>query len=350
MKLCYDARDDSERMFSSLVFDSYIKANDLSEYNHFLSDISNRYHKSINYLKSLRKVYVDTYASQSDLKVYNEKKSELKSGKNKFSKFCDDLFELSSDEERNYFIISSKITFSELMDYLDKYKRHNCKYCEKVDDFCAQFSLFFKNYKNSENEKSAMENYNKSCLYFNNMIELGFYNLGDYVEHFSDSYDSFYKNYYYASFCRNCIKKYDIDSWYDYEYMMKENKKKSFFILKDKIELFNDKLRNNENVDVIDYYMIVGIPFRRYIRLCEGNISVYDLMRFKKFVSSYLNGCFNSFERYPSGVSPSFVDINEDVVCFLNNNGIPFEFYNCALVKYLSGDLDKYIGKSKKID
>ena len=339
----YDEQDLKEKMLSSMVFESYLKSNDLSQYNTFLNEISNNTHKSISYLRGLRDVYIHVYASSEDIKCYKNKVKEMKTVRFKHIAFCDELFSLPV-EKRNDFVINSGICNSNLIEYFERYKANNGKYSNQIDGFFEQYNEYCEQLKKIKREKGALDNFKLACAYYDDLVNLGFYSIRDYILYLNDTSVQYYTRYSNASRYRKIIKDYDPESWIYYDLMMKENRAKSFFLMKDKIELFNSKLKVNSDLDIIDYYMMVGIPDDSYCHLCEGFLSNCDIVNFKKFISSYrlMNYCQFMDD------DPNYMDKNV-VAQFLYNNNIPFEYFNYALAKYYAGGLDQYIGRSKKI-
>ena len=343
----WDARDDKEKKLSSMVFNSYLECDDKVHYNALLNEISNKYHKSINYLRCLKEVYLDVYASKDDIKKYKNKVDELKTKSHKFISFCDELFSLPA-EKRNNYVISSNISCCDLYNYFEKYKRNNGKYSSQVDEFYKQYVDFFSQYKNDEIENNNLRNYQSSCFYFGNLVNLGFYDIRGYVEYLSSTRYDIKKGISNANSRRKYIKRFDDgESWIDYKLMMEENRKNNFLMIKDRVDLFLSKLSSNESMDIIDYYMIVGVRDDLFVGLCNGFVSNLNILQFKKFISFYKNSNLLSYCQFMY-VDSSFSD-KDTVIQFLYNNNIPFEYFNFALAKYYAGGLDQYIGRSKKI-
>jgi hypothetical protein len=273
--------------------------------------------------------------------------SSLKESKKKFcySEFCDYLFSLPV-EERNDYVVSLGKNYSDLKIYFQRYKSNNGVYSDQTDDFLINFKQFYDNRRKQKSKELLLKNYEEGCNFFDKFVDLGFYSISDYMSFYNNKYD-YHKNSLIIKKFKENIKKYDLDSWKEYELCIEENRKKTFLILKDRITLFISKLKMGESFDIIDYYMLVGVPIDSLIKLCNGFISDYDIVFIKKFVRSYkstrlLNYCQFSYD------DPNYEEKNI-VVQFLYNNNIPFEYFNCALAKYYSGGLEQYIGKSKKI-
>lgn len=352
-----DEHSIAEKELASKVYyyydEYYVKRRDIHMYNIKIKELSDLSKKTEKYLRSLKDVYRDSYATPAQLNDNKERNREYRQKAPKYVEFCDKLFELPV-ANRNNFILASDISLCILSSMFEKYKKRNGKYAFMVDDFFEQYKLFYDEYCLLEKQKKILIDYNKSIAIFNELIDLGFYSISQYVDYICNGYnfDEVKKKIYGV---RKKIMKYDAylgnDNWNSIQKRMDDNKKMSYLILKDRIDRFNEMLReniNNPSFNIIDYYLVLGIPFKNYREICSDFVSDFDMDRFQKFIGKYeiLQSYTSFFERVDFNISD---DEKAMLYSFLKENSIPECYYNFAVEKYVNGELDNYVNVKKKI-
>lgn len=313
------------------------------------------------YLKQLRYVYIDSYASDADVKLYDEKKAKLSAKKPKSVVFCDNLFSLS-DEEMIKYLLSKKVSVNDLKKLFDNYKVNNGKFSSLTDKFLEKYDEYITNLKSSKKEDRKISSLMNARNKIDKMIDLGFYSFKEYSRvFFGNTSDRNNKNYDELRRCRTIIAKNDIDEWeLIYIKEMEENYKLSVKIMKDRIKMFNGLLKlyyaGEIDLDIIDYYLLIGAPLRTYRGLCNSFVGSSDMVNINRFIDEYDdydNDLYHkSVAECPDVINGHVItDIDEEKVFnFLYQYSIPFGFYKHAMYKYVNGGLSEYIDvKVKRI-
>lgn len=348
-KVLKDADSIVEKELATKVY-NYAKKYwfDACIYNAKIKELSESSKYSEKYLRSLKHVYLDLYASEEELNDYRVANKIIREKDPKFIEFGNALFELPI-EDRNNYVLSSGLSLYCVKNMLSKYKKRNCKYSCMVDDFLSQYVVFNAKYCEFEHEKHMKEDYRECLSIFDQITCLGFYSISHYNDYlFKPGYE-YKKNLNHLNSIRKKIKRYDKiygkDNWGIIKNRFESNRKKSFFILKDRIDYFNSKLReckNDNSFNIIDYYLILGISFKDYRDICSGLISQYDMYNFDIFSKKYEKMIYDTsfFERVDINISEKEKAMLYD---FLNKNSIPECYYNFVVDKYINGQLDNYI-------
>lgn len=327
--------------------------NDIHMYNVKIKELSNSSRYSEKYLRALENVYRDSDAAKQD--SIDEQCVDVEMSKNppEYIIFGDKLFELP-EARRNNFVLSSKITMSNLNGMLMKYKRNNGKYHYMVDDFLFQFNVFYVDYCESEKKKKKLIDYKKSLAVFSEIINLGFYSIPHYSDFLYGPGDDYKKSISRLNSLKRKLIGYDgyygKNNWDIISKGFETNRKRTYLILKDRVDSFNLKLRERANdgkFNVIDYYLIVGIPFKNYRDICSGFISRLDMNNFDSFIRQYEKLSYDTsyFERTDVKISDN---VKAMIYGFLRENSIPECYYNFAVEKYLNGELNNYINVKQK--
>jgi len=323
-------------------------------YNVKIKELSNSSKYSEKYLKSLKQVYRDLYATKQEIIDEKNLNKELSMVSPEYIEFGDKLFELP-EARRNNFVLSSKKTISWVNDKLTKYKKHKGKYYYLVDDFLSQYNVFYVDYCESEKKKNKLIDYKKSLAIFSEIINLGFYSISHYSDFLYGPGDDYKKSISRLNSLKRKIVGYDDyygkNNWDIISKGFEINRKRTYLILKDRVDSFNLKLRGNLNdssFNVIDYYLIVGIPFKNYRDICSGFISSFDMANFDIFANKYgkVESDTSYFERVDKKISD---DEKAMLFSFLKENSIPECYFNFAVEKYINGELDNYVNVKKKL-
>lgn len=352
-----DAYSDVEIELGRQVYEYYkyyrIIRNDAHMYNVKIKELSKSSKYSEKYLRALKNVYRDSYATKQDL--IDEQCFNVEMSKNlpEYIIFGDKLFELP-EARRNNYVLSSKITMSNLNGMLMKYKRHNGKYSCMVDDFLSQYSVFYKEYYEEEKRKNMLIDYKKCLAIFSEIVNLGFYSISHYSEFLYEPGYNYTNSVSYLNSIKRKIMEYDrVYGKKNWDIILKgfeKNRKKSYLILKDRIDRFNSMMServNDSKFNIIDYYLIVGISFKNYKDICSGYISRLDMNNFNSFINKYQKSPYDNsyFERIDKKISD---DVKAMLYGFLRENSIPECYYNYVVEKYLDGELDSYINVNQK--
>ena len=346
---------------SRMVFNIYMRCNNLSEYSEGLNELSNKCHKQLSYLRDLRNIYVNEYASREEIILYNEHKRMIKNGYSDCSIF-DHLFKLSTDECNEYLFSTIKIIPLKLKNLVSSYKKTNCSNYDCVEAIYERYVAYYEKKSKLNSDKEFSNQFDNACCEIEKLIDLGFYSLTDYAKFFSSSDVSSTKILSRLSGARNFICRHNRDLWDYYEFCMRENKRNTFLILKDKIDECNERIRLHVSgawkFDIIDFYLLMGMSLSQFKDICSGNVSCYDLAAFNIFSSDYLdNGSLfindSSILNGKYSVNSRIITDDEKalIINFLYQYNIPFNYFNVALVKFINGGLDSYINsKVKKKD
>ena len=363
-----DARDSKEKSLSKTVYDLYMGSNDINEYNanirQLISELEKmRQHKTVSFIKSLLKVYVERYATDREVELYNEKRKAMKFNTYTYINFCDELFAVPAKKRIEY-LDSKNESFCKVKEYLKKYRNYKGKYSYLVDDFMREYCLVMAKRKYKEKSRKERMDFNDACFFFDTLIEAGHYSVPDYLESLEGlDYNAKRNEGGLISTRKRKIEEHDSNKWKCYEYKMELNRKRSYFMLQDRIEEFMSQLvfgyLHNEPIDVIDYYMTVGIPFKKFKEICTGHLSDSSMALFNVFTTPYMNIDDKYFDddsyskiNYSNSETGKFISEEEKlcIVDFLRKNSIPVAYFPVALNKYMNGNLDiKYKSLKKEI-
>ncbi len=355
--LLMDAGTKKERELSYYVFKSYIDSDDMSEYHAKLKIKIKETGLSINYLKQLRDVYVEKYASESDLIKFEEKKRYYNSKFTEYIAFVERVFDMPKDERFDY-LLSSKLTISKVNYYFMLYKKRKCKYYSQVDSFLEEYAKYVQNIVDAKNNDREIEQFRFACALFDAIVDSGAYKVSDYVNKFPKEQRK--KIRLEVNSSKKLILSKDEELWNSYCTKIDNNRKIAFGTIKDKVDLFNERLELTtnklDNVDIIDYYLLIGMPIKDYIELCQGFISNKYITYFKVLSSGFIQSEKESVdENIIINNNYIFGDRNITqsekllVLKFLKENNIPLGFYTFAIKKYAEGGLEEYINLKQKI-
>ena len=348
-----------ERELAKEIFELYMSSSNRIDYYGKVKKKSDECGKSDTYLKDLRMLYVEKYATEEEIKLYSLKKKSMKPDSISYVKFCDDLFSVSRNKRCEYLKFKN-ISLSVVKDNFDKYKKHGGKYKPILDEFYKEYSIFVAK-SNYRKERIRIKNkYQKNCKFFDELVEKGFYSITDYLDYI-DSIEPGHRkdNCTLFNSWKREIKDYDIEKWEEYRNKMKINKINTLVLMKERIAEFIGmlvtKYRDGASVDIIDYYLTVGIPFKKFKEISSDYLSDAAKALFNRFISSYveIDGNYYGFDSLSKiNYSNSEVDIAEEekirIVEFLRENSIPDIYFPVALNKYLNGDLDIRVKSLKK--
>ena len=360
-----DVRSAEVRALAEKMLDMYISDNvkTQSDFENFLKQLvvdleKDRKHKTIRYLKSIFEEHIDYYADEMKVAAYYRKRKSMKNDVPNYVKFCEDLFEIPARKRFEY-LDSINERYVKVKEYLKKYSVYNGKYSCFADDFMKEYCLFMAKRKYKEKSRKERLDFNDSCLFFDTFIENGHYSIPDYLDYLECVEKSNERGL--ISTRKRKIVNHDPNKWKCYEYKMELNRKRSYFMLKDRIEDFMAQLVNGylhgEPVDVIDYYTTVGISFKKFKEICAGHLSDSSIALFNVFITPYMNidakyfDCDSyskiNYTNIETGASVS----DEEKLCiidYLRKNNVPIAYFPIALNKYLKGDLDIKFKSLKK--
>ena len=356
----YDARDDAEKVLSKSIFDMYMSSENSCEYNKKIKELSDAQHKYSSFLKSMVKVYVDRYATDEEYGAYCRKRQMMSTCIPKYVEFCENLFRTAPDKRIEY-VDSTGISYGTVMEYLRKYRDGRREYSHLVDEFYDKYSILMEERKQKEDDEKIRKNYHDACKFFDDeIISNGYYSVVNYVESFPEKERDSIRGTVDRK--KRFIVKRNRDVWECYMRKMEVNRTNNYVMLKNNIELFVSQMvngyLNNKPVDIIDYYLTVGVPFKTFKEICEGHLSTSELTLFNVFTTQYMNtgaslevDVENYFNTNYSNSETGVVASDEEKLCvvdFLRKNNIPEIYFPVALNKYLKGDLDIKFKSLKK--
>lgn len=358
-KSLIDLHSKEERVLSKEIFDLYMNSDSRSEYCGKLREKSKECGKTYTYLKELRLVYAEKYATKEEEEAYYAKRKTMKTEVPSFVKFCDDLFSVSKTKRFEYLKLKG-ITLLSVRENFDKYKNHGGKYEDIVDEFYNDYSIFVAKSNYRKERIRLKKKHQRNCEFFDELVEKGFYSISDYVE-YVDSIDPGHKqnNSTLFNLWKREIMNYDADKWEEYRYKMKVNKINTLVLMKERIAEFIGmlvtKYKDGAQVDIIDYYLTVGIPYKKFKEISSDYLCDEAKVLFNKFISPYNEvdeKCYDYNSLYKINYSNSVGSITEEekhcIIEFLRKNNIPAVYYPVALNKYLSGNLNIGVKTLKK--
>lgn len=360
-----DTRTDAERVLAENMYNIYMSdiVKTQSDYESQLRQLvvdleKNRRHKTIRYLKSILEEHIDKYADDKQVADYYRKRKSMKNVIPNYVKFCDELFAVPAKKRFEY-LDSKSEGYVKVKEYLGKYSVYNGKYSYLAADFMKEYCLVMAKRRYKEKSRKERLDFNDSCLFFDTLIENGYYSIPDYLDYLDCAEKSNERGL--ISTRKRKIVNHDPNKWKCYEYKMELNRKKTYLMLQDRIEDFMAQLVNGylhgEPVDVIDYYTTVGISFKKFKEICAGHLSDSSMALFNVFITSYMSIDAKYFDcdsyskinyiNLETGVPVS----DEEKLCiidFLRKNNVPVAYFPVALSKYMKGNLDIKVKSLKK--
>lgn len=349
-----DAGSKLERKISSRVFYAYLETNDIVEFNKRIVELSNELDLDEGHLKRLRNVYYRNYASPVEKARHDEKAAMYSSKTPEYVSFCNSLFQLPENERLEY---ASSVRYSSfyVKEFLKKYKERGGKYSDLVDDFYKKYSIFVQKRNKSVLEDKKDLSFYEACSFYDELVEFGFSNVQDYIQNFIDEFKDFRKIESKCSSYRKFISDFNTDLMDQYVIDMEKNREKTYYFMKERIDYFMERAKNTvqgfDNVDIIDYYMTMGMPLNSFKKLCRGYVNI-----------STFNIIFEPYFKMEQGLvddpkidcnyvfNGEVVSLNDKtkVLNFLYQYNIPFVYFNIALKKYFDGGLNQYIDSEKQ--
>lgn len=364
-KVLNEKNNNEEKVLSKIVFDLYMSSNDINMYNEKiraliidLTENKNKMHKTFNYLKQLLEEYVRKYATDNEKTNYCLKRKTMKTLIPSYVKFCDDLFNVSAHKRCEY-LVSKNISVNNVKNNFEKYKKRGGIHYNLLDDFYKEYSLYMTKYNYKLKSRKSRVDYRTACEFFDKIVELGFYNISDYIDYLDPSKREICYNK--AIYTKKIIINHNPEKWESYKCKMERNKVNTYIMMKDKIDEFMEQMingyYNNTPLDVIDYYMIVGIPFKKFKEICFDHFTNSQMALFNIFSSSYANIDEKNYDynnltkiNYKNNKTEKYITEEEKIyiINFLREYNIPPVYFPLALNKYLKGNLDIKFKSLKK--
>lgn len=346
-----------EKKMACKVFKLYLESEDIVDYNKKISDLSTETGLSEEILRSFRYLYYDEYATESEKKLYNTCKSKDRIPN--YILVLDEIFELP-EEDRAKCLFSKGIRLYEIKDFFVNYKKNNGKYSSLVDDFSKQYVNYVKEYNKNAVENRNNEIFDEACSSYDDLVELGFYNSQDYIQYTVEGAleNSLEFKKYVGRFIsyKKTLNGFNPNLWDYYSMKMEENRSKAFYLMKDTIDAFLKRVQNTiygiDNVDIIDYYMAIGMSLADFKKLCKDYVGFSGI---NSLFGPYLKMELNKIimpkidSEYVFNGRTASLDDKMNVLNFLYQNNIPYIYFNNALKKYFDGGLDQYIDSDKKL-
>ena len=345
------AGSESEKELAFKVFNIYLDAKDIIEYNKAIIQLSHEMGLSEEILRSFRYVYYDEYATEREKNMYNEKKSFLNNKIPDYVVILDEVFELP-EEKRAKYLYDKEIRLCYVKEYFTRYKKGNCKYSSLVDDFSKKYLAYIENRNKTAIVERKNDLFDEACSSYDELVELGFYNVQDYLQYVLSDPSEFKKCESKFVSYRKTINSFNPNLWDYYSMKMEENRIKTFYLMKNDIDAFLKRIQNTiygmDNVDIIDYYMAIGMPLANFKKFCKDNVGFAGV-----------NALFGPYLRmeqelvvepkvdcdYAFNGKVASLDDKMNVLNFLYKNNIPYIYFNNALKKYFDGGLEQYSDK-----
>jgi len=348
-----DAGSKLERKISRRVFYAYLETDDIVEFNKKISELSNELKLDEGHLKRLRDVYYRNYASRLERSKHDGKAAMYSNKTPEYILFCDELFQLPENERLEY---ASNVRYSSfyVKEFLNKYKQKNGKYSSLVDDFYNKYSIYVQKRNKSVLDDKKDLSFYEACSFYEDLIDLGFYNVQDYLQYVADPKDVKKIESKCVTY-RKRISEFNTELMDQYVIDMEKNREKTYYFTKKNIDSFMDRVKNTiqgfDNVDIIDYYMTIGMPLNSFKKLCKGyvDISMFNIVfdSYFKMEQGIVDDPKIDCEYVFNGESVSLNDKTK-VLNFLYQYNIPYVYFNVALKKYYEGDLSQYIDFEKQ--
>lgn len=352
LKEVYERKLVEDKKLSQVVFYLFLASLDMRDYSKKITELSNSCGKHTTYLRSLRVDYL-CIASTEEKQMYDKKVSDMKSLSPEWLQFGDTFFkELSSFEERFNYLIENEIIISNAKKMLKKYCKEFPCYEKTASDFLKCYTEYYPFYCENVKKKKSLLDYNACLEKFLEVVNSGCYSITDYVQTYGGS-----KEYWIG--IRNKIKKYDqyfkSNNWAIFFKKLEENRFRSYCNMKDRIDLLYSKICD-KSIDIIDYYLIIGLSFDKFVDICKGNISEIKLIAFNCFLDPFKQALSNNplcvcdinSTDYSFGTKVADSDTKAKLIAFMEEKNIPLTFFGIVLKKYYSGGLSEYIGGFQK--
>ena len=255
------------------VFEAFIMSETRDDFNKKLKELSLKYHKTSTFLRQIKDDYYLDVASKEEQNLYVNTKLRITEGDKKYKIVIDKLLSMT-EEERIQFIKDEKLHRKDVNVLFNNYFK------KKKNEDVYKLKEWMDNYFDSKTEIQFNDTKMKAYTYLEELVGNGYYYVGDYVSDFYLKHDSdkvsFKENMKYIM----DFVKYNYPEMYEhYINKMEINRKIRFNTLKPNID---DFIGNMDNLDIVDYYIMFGIPINDFLRLCKGLID-------KEYVPNLIN-------------------------------------------------------------
>lgn len=250
--------------------------------------------------------------------------------------------------------MSKKLKKSEIdkrfKDYLEKIKdQEKLEKAQKVYDYITSV---YDEITNENKKKTEKEEHDRVIELFNKIVDEGYITVKAFAR---DNYSKYGMGKTQFIENLNRLKKYleERNEYKYYEERLNANRLFAYEKLKSKIKRMLEELPDNyekvsceNNYDIIDYYLEIGMNPNTFIELCEGNVNEQELTRIKHFFRYYTN-----HEKYPdlqiSTINIMGQNISEQIknelLELMERHNIHSKYFYICCKKYVLGQLDEYM-------
>lgn len=338
------------------VFSRYIECNTFSEWHRTIRELSEKYHKTEKYLRYLVLAYVDGVADDRELEKYYYTNNKIKLTMNNYVFIVEDLLRLSTDEEKLDYLVSKKISRSNLKLYTEKYIGNNINPSNNSE--VSRLYHLYISYCDENKVKQALKNktdrLNEICNLFDEFVNEGYYNFYEcrfyLVKSRSISSDEAFK---VIDSCQKFLRKNAPLIYDTYVLKLKENQISKYNEIEFKVLQLFSKI-SDEKFDIVDYYLLMGMSICSFKRLCFDFITSdrqtmfnRKLGKYEKNDSSIVNKDNLLNDNYDFGNGVVDLETKEFVLSFMDFYEIPYCWFAPTLRKYVNGDLDAYLNYSQ---
>lgn len=350
--------NEKDIVYARKVFEAYIGTESIKEYNQEIKRLSIESGKNETYLRALLTEFENFCATQEE----KEKIKEVRTRNNKkvYIEFVENITSLNNEEIKKQ-VLSKEIKKTEVVkrfkDYLEKIKdQEKIEIAKKV---YAYIMSIYEEIENEEKEKQEKEKHDKVIELFNKIVNEGYITIKDFARENHSKYrmekKQFIENLYR-------MKKYleERNEYKYYEEMLDANRKFTYKQLEQKIDIMLKGLLDNyekvsceNNYDIIDYYLEIGMNPNTFIELCEGFVDEKEITKLKHFFRYYAD-----YEKYPDVQIPTTINIMgqqipeeiiNEILELMEEHNIQKRYVYICCKKYALGQLDKYLTISKKM-
>lgn len=355
---------DDEIKIARMVFDLYCNSSSIAEYSYGISRISKQMRLEIKYLRSLKNLYYEIATSDQKRK-HNLAKEKYKNERLMSVDFVDDILK-KGESERIKYLIDMNIPTYELEKRFSLYiNNKQLSEIQKANlkQIYNDFISAIENLKKENNIEKRNNEIKDAIKFFDSMILSGnnnFYDINEYIDYYCQTM-SVSKRTMAARVSK--YKKILENEGLLADYMLKieDMRKNKYEEMHESIDIM---LKNISQIDVnsfdiVDYYLLIGLPIMEFKKLCKGFISSIEMSKFNYLTTKFI-GCEKNYvpEDEIMRMNYSFIVNGERyslteteklyVIEFLKENNISLSLYQMAAFKYINGTLDRYLKSKSK--
>lgn len=362
---------DEQYKLGKMIFYEYINLCDRGKYIKFIAELSLELGINRDDLRKFKDIYYKKYASFEEKKIHDNVSKLLE--KIKFKKMYDSFVILE-----NCVTMSDSDAFKELEKLGKKsvikskikcfVKRHP-EYKNTLEELYERYENYLKKMFDDAIIERHKEKINRAKQCYLDLVRHGFWEGKECWLYLAYKDQERYPNIPFQELVRksrqtlamyrNVLSENNMfESFSD---MLELNRISYFKENEKKINEFIDIIRgincNDVSFDIIDYYVMLGIPVEKLKLLCKDQIhnSESGLInaffgRFTSFDQNNINSFISAEHIRKTSYTISNVEITdeikEEVISLFEEYNIPYMYFSIGLRRYLSGDFLKYVYKN----